>query len=110
MLAAKSVFYRHVHVFQMNLEVKMGSNSKQYGFEQKTSSHYYPQGNDLAERAVQMVKSLLKKSKDPHMVLLANRLLSTESAEEREQRLSKPRARDKSRRVECSSVGADRQQ
>ena len=78
--AVKSVFSRHgiPDEFRSDNGPQFDSEefeqfSKQYGFEHKTSSPYYPQGNALAERTVQTVKSLLKKSKDPHMALLAYR-------------------------------------
>ena len=41
-----------------------------YGFEHRTSSHRHPQGNGEAERAVQTVKRLLKKSTDPYIAML----------------------------------------
>ena len=47
--------------------------SKQYQFEHKTSSQYYSQCNGEAERAVGIVKELLKKNNDLYLVLLAYR-------------------------------------
>lgn len=48
--------------------------ARQYGFEHVTSSPYYPQSNGLAEKALQIVKCLLKKAaearEDPHLAIL----------------------------------------
>ena len=47
--------------------------SREYNFTHMTSSQRYPQSNDLAERMVRTVKSLLSKSSDLYSALLAYR-------------------------------------
>ena len=51
--------------------------TKMWGFEHQTSSPYYPRSNGLAERTVQTVKNILKKSKasqlDPLLAFLEYR-------------------------------------
>ena len=76
----KSIFARHGI-----LEVVISDNGPQfasadyrkfaqaYQFEHITSSPNYPQGNGEAERGVQIVKNLLKKSEDPYLALMAYR-------------------------------------
>ena len=46
---------------------------KSYGITHKTSSPIYPQGNGEAEQAVRTVNSILSKSVDPYLGLLAYR-------------------------------------
>ena len=57
-------------------EVVISDNGPQYtseAFKHITNSPYHPQGNGEAERAVQTIKSLLKKSGDPYLALMAYR-------------------------------------
>ncbi|CAC5380906.1 unnamed protein product [Mytilus coruscus] len=44
--------------------------AKEYGFVHTTTSPHYPQANGQAERFVQTVKNLIKKSKDPYKAML----------------------------------------
>lgn len=53
--------------------------SKEYGFEHSTSSPRYPESNGLAERAVQTVKRLWKKSEDFNKSLMIYRATALES-------------------------------
>lgn len=50
--------------------------ARKYGFELVTSSAYYPQSNGLAEKAVHIVKNLLKQvtkaREDRHLAILNN--------------------------------------
>ena len=44
-----------------------------YGFRHKTSSPLFPRSNSKAERMVQTVKQMLRRSTDPHLALLSYR-------------------------------------
>ena len=44
--------------------------AREYGFDRFTGNPHYPQCNGEAERAIQMVKSLLRKSCDPFLAIL----------------------------------------
>ena len=47
--------------------------SKEYQFQHETSSPYFPQSNGEAERAVKIIKEMLKKNDDPYLAILAYR-------------------------------------
>ena len=47
--------------------------TKAYGISHNTSSPRYPQGNGEAERVVKTIKSILNKSENPYLGLLAYR-------------------------------------
>ena len=73
----KSIFARHgipetVHSDNgpQYASREFSSFAKQYCFVRLTSSPRYPQSNGQAERTVQTVKHMLKKSSDPHQALL----------------------------------------
>ena len=53
--------------------------SLRYGFKHQTSSPRYPQANGEIEWSVKTVKSLLKKSKDPYIALMAYRATPLEN-------------------------------
>ena len=76
----KSIFARHgipEQVISDNGPQFAADEFKQfaesYGFEHSTSSPYYPQGNEEAERAMKTVKGILKKEKDPYLGLMSYR-------------------------------------
>ena len=47
--------------------------SKEYQFQHETNSPYFPQSNGEAERAVKIIKEMLKKNDDPYLAILAYR-------------------------------------
>ena len=78
--ALKSVFSRHgiPEVVRSDngpqyASAEFSTFASPYGFQHITSSPRYPQSNGLAERCVQTVKNLLKKSSDSYQSLLSYR-------------------------------------
>ena len=78
--ALKSVFSRHgiPEIVRSDngpqyASAEFSTFASSYGFQHVTSSPRYPQSNGLAERCVQTVKNLLKKSNDPYQSLLSYR-------------------------------------
>ena len=56
-----------------NIPAKVTHFGREWGFKHITSSPIYPQLNGKVEHAVQTIKSILKKEKDPAKALLADR-------------------------------------
>uniref|UniRef100_A0A669BXN3 Gypsy retrotransposon integrase-like protein 1 n=1 Tax=Oreochromis niloticus TaxID=8128 RepID=A0A669BXN3_ORENI len=76
----KSIFARHGIPEQVRSDngPQFSSDSfkrfaQEWGFSHETSSPHFPQSNGEAERAVRTIKSLLKKSGDPYLALMAYR-------------------------------------
>ena len=72
--ALKSIFARHGIPGILRSDngpqyasVEFKSFASSYGFQHLTSSPRFPQSNGQAERSVQTVKNLLKKSEDPYI-------------------------------------------
>ena len=79
-LSLKSVFSRHriPEIVRSDNGPRYSSSefmsfASSYGFQHLTSSPKFPQSNGQAERSVQTVKGLLKKSDDPYTSLLSYR-------------------------------------
>ena len=75
----KSIFSHH-GIPQEMISDNMPYNSREFrdctrdwGFKVTTSSPTYPQSNGLSEKAVQIVKRILKKTSDPYIGLLEYR-------------------------------------
>ena len=82
----KSIFARHGIPDQLISDngPQFASNTfakfaEEYEFTHVTTSPRYPQANGEVERAVQTVKSLLKKAQDPHKALMAYHTTPLES-------------------------------
>ena len=76
----KSIFARHGIPQEMITDNgpqyssrEFGKFAENYGFKHTTSSPRFPQSNGEAERGVQTIKNLLKKSDDPYLALLKYR-------------------------------------
>ena len=76
----KSIYARHGILQEMIIDNgpqyssrEFGKFAENYGFKHTTSSPRFPQSNGEAERGVQTIKNLLKKSDDPYLALLIYR-------------------------------------
>lgn len=58
---------------KLKASLEFADYAREYDFQHVTSSPRYPQGNSEAERAVETVKSLLRKGEDPHKALMTYR-------------------------------------
>ena len=69
----RSTLFPYTTLFRSYSSEEFAKFSVQYGFTHVTSSPKYARSNGVAERAVETVKQMLKKEKDPYLALLAYR-------------------------------------